>query len=262
MWDTQFTDYNVMNTPFHRDILGEMAKACDRAGLKFGIYYSQRDWHHPDYGPERMEKYNEYMHNQIRELLTKYPNISVIFFDCEQYYPWQMWEGDKMFRIIHELRPDIVINDRCGVPGDFSTPEQRLGSFDLERDWESCMTFTGFWSWHGFQTQGDSLRGVSGAAGPLRRRQRQPADERRPDADGPDRSARSRPAAARGRLAGEERREHLRHARRAVQARRLRRLDAESEHRIRSCAEVGRRLDLPARPCRRKWSRFALGGGR
>jgi hypothetical protein len=78
---------------------------------------------------------------------------SLIFFDSEGYYPWQMWESDKMFRMIHSLRPEILINNRCGLPGDFSTPEQKLGSFDLKRDWESCMTFTGFWSWHGFQTQ-------------------------------------------------------------------------------------------------------------
>ncbi|MCL4401141.1 MAG: alpha-L-fucosidase [Acidobacteria bacterium] len=138
MWDTRFTDYNVMNTPFHRDI---------------GVYYSQRDWHHPDYGPERMAKYNEYMHSQIRELLTRYRNIRIIFFDSEQYYPWQMWESDKMFRMIYELRPDIIINDRSGVPADYFTPEQSIGTFNLERDWESCMTFTGFWGWHGFQAK-------------------------------------------------------------------------------------------------------------
>ncbi len=151
MWDTKFSDYGVMQTPFKRDILGEMAAAAERAGLKFGIYYSQRDWHHPDYGPERMDKYNKFMFDQIREMLTKYPNISLIFFDCEKYYPSKMWDGEKLFRMIHELRPDIVINDRCGVPGDFSTPEQKIGGFNLKRDWESCMTFTGFWSWHGFQ---------------------------------------------------------------------------------------------------------------
>jgi len=152
MWDTKYTDYNIMHTPFHRDILGEMAKATGRAGLKFGVYYSQRDWHHPDYGPDRMDHYNKYMFNQIRELLTKYPNISLIFFDSESYYPSAMWNGKELFRMIYKLRPDIIINDRCGVPGDYTTPEQRIGSFDLDRDWESCMTFTGFWSWHGFQT--------------------------------------------------------------------------------------------------------------
>jgi alpha-L-fucosidase len=53
--------------------------------------------------------------------------------------------------MIHGLRPEIIINDRCGVPADCATPEQWIGSYNLERDWESCMTFTGFWSWHGFQ---------------------------------------------------------------------------------------------------------------
>jgi alpha-L-fucosidase len=152
MWDTKFTDYNVMKTPFRRDIFGEMARACERAGMKFGVYYSQRDWHHPDYGPDRMPKYNEYMHDQIEELLVKCPNISVIFFDTEDYYKWQIWDGQKLFRMIHRLRPDIIINDRCGVPADYATPEETVGAFNLERNWESCMTFTGFWSWHGFQT--------------------------------------------------------------------------------------------------------------
>lgn len=153
MWDSEFTDFDIMSTPFKRDIIDEMAKACERAGMKFGIYYSQRDWHHPDYGPERMDKYNEYMYNQIRELLTKHPNISIIFFDSEQYYPWKMWNGRELFKMIHQLRPDIIINDRCGVPADYTTPEQKIGQFNKKRNWESCMTFTGFWSWHGFQTK-------------------------------------------------------------------------------------------------------------
>ena len=151
MWETRFTDYNVMNTPFRRDILGEMAQACQRAGIKFGVYYSQRDWHHPDYGPERMAQYNAYMHAQVEELLLKYSNIEIIFFDTEQYYPWQLWDGKKLFQMIHRLRPNVIINDRCGVPADCTTPEQIIGEYNLGRDWESCMTFTGFWSWHGFQ---------------------------------------------------------------------------------------------------------------
>ena len=62
MWDSKYTDYDMMATPFKHDIISEMAKACERAGMKFGIYYSQRDWHQPDYGPEHMDKYNEYMY--------------------------------------------------------------------------------------------------------------------------------------------------------------------------------------------------------
>ena len=150
MWDTKFTDYNVMNTPFHRDIVGEMANACDRAGMPFGIYYSQRDWHHPDYSPERIAKYNEYMRNQIRELMEKHPNIRIVWFDSRPGYSFELWEGEKLFTMIRSLRPDVIINDRCGMPGDFKTVEQQIGASKPDTDWESCMTFTGFWSWHGF----------------------------------------------------------------------------------------------------------------
>jgi alpha-L-fucosidase len=55
--------------------------------------------------------------------------------------------------MIHQIRPDIIINNRCGLPGDYNTPEQHIGDFNLERDWESNMTFTGFWAWHGYQTK-------------------------------------------------------------------------------------------------------------
>ena len=149
MWNTKFTDYNIMATPFKRDIIAEMAKACEKAGMKYGIYYAQRDWGHPDYCQERLAKYNEYMRNQIRELITAHTNISIIWFDA---WGWskEQWETEKMFRMIHHIRPDIIIDERCGVPADFSCPEQGIGAFNLDRDWESCMTFTGNWSWHGF----------------------------------------------------------------------------------------------------------------
>ena len=152
MFDSKYTDYDMMSTPFKRDLVKEMADATHKAGLKFGIYYSQRDWHHPDYTLNPMTKYNEYMRNQMRGLLTNYGEISVIFFDAGAWKKYQTWEGDELFKMIYELQPNIVINNRCGVPADYNTPEQKIGGFDNKRDWESNMTFTGFWSWHGFQT--------------------------------------------------------------------------------------------------------------
>ncbi len=152
MWDSKFTDYDIMSTPFQRDIFGEFVTAAHNAGIKIGIYYSQRDWHHPDYKPETMEKYNVYMRNQLIELLSNYGEISVLFFDAEEWNTWKFWDGDQLVKMAYQLQPDIIINNRCGVHGDYSTPEQSLGNFNNKRDWESCMTFTGFWSWHGFQT--------------------------------------------------------------------------------------------------------------
>ena len=153
MWDSKYTDFDMMSTPFKRDLVGEVAAAAHQAGLKFGIYYSQRDWHHPDYTGKPLTKYNEYMRNQIKELLSNYGEISLLFFDAGAWKSWETWETDVLFKMIYKLQPHIVINNRCGVPGDYSTPEQSIGLFDNQRDWESCMTFTGFWSWHGFQTQ-------------------------------------------------------------------------------------------------------------
>ena len=150
MWDSAFTDYDMSATPFKRDIIGELAKACEKAGMKFGIYYQQRDWHHPDFGSPNMANYNEFMFNQIKELLERHPNISILWFDAHEGYPWELWNGDKLYRMVHQLRPDIMINDRCGLPGDFYSPEQLVGAYDLERDWESNMTFSGTYSWSTF----------------------------------------------------------------------------------------------------------------
>lgn len=153
MWDSKYTDYDVMSTPFKRDVLGEMANACHRQGMKFFIYYSQRDWHHLDYSSATIEKYNQYMRNQISELLTKYAPVDGIFFDAEEWNKDpKIWEPEKMFKEIYEINPNIIINNRCGVAGDYYTPEGSVGDMDMENTWESCITFTGFWSWHGFNT--------------------------------------------------------------------------------------------------------------
>jgi alpha-L-fucosidase len=152
MWNSKYTDFDIMNTPFHRDILKEMAAATHKAGLKFGIYYSQRDWHHQAYKPESMAEYNMYMKNQLNEILSNYGEISVLFFDSHEWKTFELWEGKELFKLAYKLQPNIIINDRCGVPADYTTPEQKIGQFNKNRNWESNMTFTGFWSWHGFQT--------------------------------------------------------------------------------------------------------------
>jgi alpha-L-fucosidase len=102
MWDSKYTDFDVMSTPFKRDILGEMANACHRSGMKFCIYYSQRDWHHPDYSSATLGKYNQYMRNQISELLTKYAPIDGIFFDADEWNgDSSIWEPEKLFKEIY-----------------------------------------------------------------------------------------------------------------------------------------------------------------
>jgi alpha-L-fucosidase len=163
MWDTKQTDYSIMNTPFKRDVLKELAEACRRNDMRFGLYYSQRDWHHPDYGVADNTKYVNYMNAQVRELLTNYGKIDIIWWDS--YGKGDLvnfWKIGETFDLVKKLQPEIVMNNRMAVLagynrqpkpyiGDHDTPEQKLGSFQNTRPWESCMCMVeakdGGWSY-------------------------------------------------------------------------------------------------------------------
>ena len=157
LWDTAHSDFKVTNTPFGRDYLKELADASKEAGMPFGIYYSQRDWYHPDYMPtqpsgERHKKYIEYQNRVVRELLTKYGKVDILWWDAAWWggmFTADAWDGEKLTRMAREIQPGILLNNRASLPGDFDTPEQRLGYFQNWRPWESCICLTGTWSYSG-----------------------------------------------------------------------------------------------------------------
>ena len=137
LWDTAYTDYSVMNTPYGKDIIGQIADCCRRRNVPFGIYYSIPDWHHPNYpnlgrhhemfGPRPgdepdQEKYLEYVVNQMRELCTKYGELCEIFWDVNVLE----WHDPSVNAMLRSLQPNAVINDRGPDAGDFGTPERRL----------------------------------------------------------------------------------------------------------------------------------------
>jgi alpha-L-fucosidase len=146
MFDSKLTDYKITNSPFHRDVVKELADACHKAGLKLGYYYSPVDWHHPDYRTANHQKYIEYMHGQLREICSNYGKIDIIWFDGLGGTA-QDWDSEKLFRMIRRLQPHVIINNRAGLPGDHDTPEQRIGNFQNERPWETCMTICRQWAW-------------------------------------------------------------------------------------------------------------------
>jgi alpha-L-fucosidase len=146
MFDSKLTDYDIMNTAFRRDVVKELAEATRKAGLAFGIYYSQPDWHHPDCLKKDWEAYRRYYFGQMRELCSNYGRIDMIFFDGLGYGSEQ-FRPNELFKMIRELQPNVVINDRCGVPADYDTPEQVVGAFKNDRPWETCMTIGTSWSW-------------------------------------------------------------------------------------------------------------------
>ena len=146
MFDSAVSDYKITNSPFKRDVVRELADACHEAGLKVGWYYSPPDWHHPDYRTENHAKYVEYLHAQVRELCTNYGKIDIFWFDGLGGKP-EDWDAERLVKMIRELQPGIVINDRAGLPEDHATPEQKVGAFNRNRPWETCMTICNQWAW-------------------------------------------------------------------------------------------------------------------
>ena len=159
LWDTKLTDFNIMNSPFKRDVVKELSIACKKAGIAFGTYYSTCDWHHPDFpltspgGRVKRDKfdldsYNRYLLGQITELITNYGPLITIWNDVPQMFQGR---GTNTINLVRKLQPDITINNRTGDGGDYDTPEQRIGKFQIDRPWESCMTLSAHnaWAWGG-----------------------------------------------------------------------------------------------------------------
>jgi alpha-L-fucosidase len=177
MFRSDLTDWCVKRTQFQRDPVGELAAACQAEGIKFCLYYSIMDWHHPDWGNRRpwndvaaqsgspdMDRYVTYMKGQLKELLTHYGPIGLLWFDGQWEAPWTRERGDDLYQYVRSLQPDIIVNNRVSKPeaskdggyirsqaaGDYGTPEQTIppSGFGPGVDWESCMTMNGHWGYN------------------------------------------------------------------------------------------------------------------
>jgi alpha-L-fucosidase len=186
LWDSKYTDYKATNTPIGKDLIKEYVEAFRAEGLKVGFYYSLIDWHHPDYTVDRqhpqrqetdagyeklnqgrdMAKYREYMKNQVRELLTNYGEISIIWFDFS--FPGKNgkgradWDSENLLKLARSLQPGIIVDDRLDLEDveggwDFTTPEQVKVAKWPEKNgkrvpWETCQTFSGSWGYYRDET--------------------------------------------------------------------------------------------------------------
>ena len=180
LWDTKLTDYKAPNTPAGRDLLRPMVDAFRGQNLRVGFYHSLIDWHHPQYildphigpyrnSPKRAEmnkgrnqaRYAEYLHGQVRELLTGYGKVDVMWFDFSYPKPdgsgkgRDDWQSDKLLRLVRELQPEVMLDDRFDLPygWDVKTPEQsqprewpKVNGVPVV--WEACQTFSGSWGYH------------------------------------------------------------------------------------------------------------------
>lgn len=163
LWPTKLTDWCIRATPFRRDPLGELAQACREEGIRLCFYYSIMDWHHPDYAKRRpwndratgepdMDRYVAYMKGQLKELITRYGPLGILWFDGQWEDVWTAERGRDLYNYVRSLQPDIIINNRVGRGdvGDYGTPEQRIPATGLGPgvDWESCMTMNDHWGYN------------------------------------------------------------------------------------------------------------------
>ncbi len=125
-----------------------------------GFYYSLMDWHHPDGAICKTDeaarrRFVDYTHGLIRELMTNYGKIDILWYDVDWPLTAEQWESERMNEMVFSLQPDIIVNNRNGLPGDFSTPEQEIHASEAGRAWETCMTLNDSW---GFNRGDDSWK--------------------------------------------------------------------------------------------------------
>ncbi|MEN6451083.1 MAG: alpha-L-fucosidase [Thermoguttaceae bacterium] len=174
MFDTKLTNWGIMSTPYHRDPMKDLAAECRLAGIKFCMYHSIMDWHHPDYKPRRkwndvakgepdFDRYVTFLKGQLKEVIDNYGPLGILWFDGEWEDTWTQDRGKDLYAYVRSLQPDIIINNRVGknrqgmgglskgddVVGDYGTPEQEIPANGLPGvDWESCMTMNDHWGFN------------------------------------------------------------------------------------------------------------------
>ena len=164
LFPTKTTDFHFHND--HSDLVQQFVEAMREAGLKVGFYFSLIDWHHPDYPafteadkpyrfdrlpqptPQQWSRFVEVMFEQIRELLTNYGQIDIIWFDGSWERTPEQWRAEELAQTIRQLQPDILINDRLPRQGDFTTPEQFVPPQPPDEPWEVCLTMNESWGYN------------------------------------------------------------------------------------------------------------------
>jgi alpha-L-fucosidase len=166
-WPTAASDYNIMHTPFKKDIVGELASACKKQGIAFCIYFTVLDWHDADYPvhsphdstknvPGNMPRFVGTIKKELKELITQYKPY-MLWFDGNWEKPWTKEYALDVYQFIKNLDKNVIVNNRLGKGehiafssesvGDYLTPEQKVGALNMDDPWESCITICNQWAW-------------------------------------------------------------------------------------------------------------------
>jgi len=167
LYDSKLTDFTAPKTAAGRDLVAEFVAACRKHGLRIALYHSLNDWsvrpnavdalERPDecYGP-----FMEYVQGQIREIMTNYGKIDVMWYDGWWPFDAEGWQAEKLNAMVRELQPGILVNGRNGLAGDFRTPEGHVTS--QRGMWEACMTLNDNWGYHAGDDNWKSPKTVAG----------------------------------------------------------------------------------------------------
>jgi alpha-L-fucosidase len=166
LWPSRAADWSIARTPYRGDLVREFASAAREAGLRLGFYFSLSDWHHPDYPafedadrpyryglvprptPAQWERFHAVLVAQLRELLTDYGRVDLLWFDGGWERSSDEWRSAELEALIRELQPDVVLNDRLPGVGDYATPEQIVPAVPPAGPWETCLTMNESWGWN------------------------------------------------------------------------------------------------------------------
>lgn len=178
LWDSEVSDYDIMDfSPYKKDVLKALSAACKKYGIRFGLYHSIMDWHHPNaqsinephywnfeggnkINPRFPEYLEDYLKPQLKELVEAY-DPDILWFDGEWVDDYTHEQGQALYQYVRELKPEIIINNRVdkgrqgmqgmnaegNFAGDFGTPEQEILATTSDFDWESCMTMNDTWGY-------------------------------------------------------------------------------------------------------------------
>jgi alpha-L-fucosidase len=159
-FDSKLTTYCATRQGPGRDTVRQYVEAARAEGLRVGFYYSLMDWHHPDGAAcatdeAARRRFVDYTHGLLREILTNYGKIDILWYDVAWPLDAAGWESERMNKMVFQLQPEIIVNNRNKLPGDFSTPEQKIVAEKGGRPWESCMTLNDSW---GYQRADDNWK--------------------------------------------------------------------------------------------------------
>ena len=158
LFDSQVSEFTSVKTAARRDLVAEYVQACRDGGLKVGLYFSLPDWQWPAFftgrekDPAGWAKYIDFVHAQLRELCTNYGKIDLLWYDGmtapgRKSDTAEDWRAKELNAMLRALQPQILINNRSGLPEDFDTAEQNFRASEAGRPWEMCLTMNNQWGW-------------------------------------------------------------------------------------------------------------------